>query len=54
MTKQHPITLPPELIQQWISEFYGTTIAPRKAAIYVATKAAQWGWDQRGAVNEDE
>ena len=41
-----PITPPPELVEQWASEFYGATIAPGEAAIYVATKAAQWGSDQ--------
>ena len=46
MTNQHPITPPPELVKQWASEFYGTTIAPGEAAIYVATKAARWGADQ--------
>ena len=47
MTKQHPITPPPELVEQWASEFYGTTIAPGEAAIYVATKCAQWGADMQ-------
>ena len=46
MTNQHPITPPPELVKQWASEFYGTTIAPGEAAIYVATKCARWGADQ--------
>jgi hypothetical protein len=46
MTNQHPITPPPELVQQWASEFYGTTIAPGEAAIHIAHQAAQWGADQ--------
>ena len=46
MSNQHPITPPPELVQQWINEFYGTTIAPGEAAIDIATQAAQWGADQ--------
>ena len=46
MTDQHPITPPPELMQQWASEFYGTTIAPGREASYVATQAARWGADQ--------
>ena len=46
MTEQHPVTPPPELVEQWASAFYGTTIAPGEAAIYIATKAAQWGADQ--------
>lgn len=47
MTDQHPITPPPELVQQWASEFYGTTIAPGEAAIDIATQAANWGADQQ-------
>ena len=46
MTTQHPITPPPELVQQWASEFYGTTIAPGDASIDIATQAARWGADQ--------
>ena len=46
MNNQHPITPPPELVQQWASAFYGTTIAPGEAAIDIATKAAQWGANQ--------
>jgi len=42
----HPITPPPELVQQWASAFYGTTIAPGEAAIDIATQAANWGSDQ--------
>jgi hypothetical protein len=42
----HPIIPPPELVQQWASAFYGTTIAPGEAAIDVATQAARWGADQ--------
>ena len=45
MTK-HPITPPPELVEQWASEFYGTTIAPGEASIAIATQAARWGADQ--------
>ncbi|NBW23395.1 MAG: hypothetical protein EBR82_87180 [Caulobacteraceae bacterium] len=37
----HPITPPPELVQQWINEEDGLT------AGHIATRAAQWGWDQR-------
>ena len=42
----HPITPPPELVEQWASEFYGTAIAPGEAAIDIATQAAQWGADE--------
>ena len=44
--KTNPITPPPELVKQWASAFYGTTIAPGEAAIAIATQAAQWGADQ--------
>ena len=37
MTNQHPITPPPELVQQWINEEDGLT------AGHIATQAAQWG-----------
>jgi hypothetical protein len=46
MMMTNPITPPPELVKQWASEFYGTTISPGEAAIYVANQAAQWGADQ--------
>ena len=44
---EHPITPPPELVQQWASEFYGTIIAPGEASIAIATQAARWGADQQ-------
>jgi hypothetical protein len=40
MTNQHPITPPPELVQQWINEEDGLT------AEHIATQAARWGADQ--------
>ena len=46
MTQQHPITPPPELVQQWRRS------APANAAVnnayerHIATQAAQWGADQ--------
>jgi hypothetical protein len=36
---EHPITPPPELVQQWINEEDGLT------AGHIATQAAQWGAD---------
>ena len=39
----HPITPPPELVQQWRTEGYGL---PGTISEYVATRAAQWGADQ--------
>ena len=46
MTNQHPITPPPELVQQWLGEHYGVPMAPGEATSHVATQAAQWGADQ--------
>jgi hypothetical protein len=42
----HPITPPPELLQQWMTAFYGTHVAPSEAGTDLATRAAQWGADQ--------
>jgi hypothetical protein len=44
MTEQHPITPPPELVQQWWAE---ETYDPFGVAISrLATQAARWGADQ--------
>jgi hypothetical protein len=53
MTDQHPITLPPELVEQWRSEpEYGTpgrvtlnTISEQRL-FQLLTRAAEWGADQ--------
>lgn len=43
----HPITPPPELLKQWVHEFYGgVPISPGEASVYIATQAARWGADQ--------
>ena len=44
--QQHPITPPPELVQEWLTEFYGSPTAPGESTRHVATRAAQWGADQ--------
>jgi hypothetical protein len=46
--QQHPITPPPELVQQWLSEYFGTTVTGEVSAVeqHIATQAAQWGADQ--------
>lgn len=41
-----PIIPPPELAQQWMTEFYGTPIVPGEACTDLAARAAQWGADQ--------
>jgi hypothetical protein len=40
------ITPPPELAQQWMTEFYGTPTVPGEACTDLAARAAQWGADQ--------
>jgi len=39
---QHPITPPPELVQQWLRE----RPESEYAHIYIAARAGQWGADQ--------
>ena len=46
MTDSSPITPPPELVEQWMSEYYGAVVAPGEACTDLATRAAQWGADQ--------
>ena len=43
MTNQHPITPPPELVEQWEAETAHTT---KDEIWHVAVQAAQWGADQ--------
>jgi hypothetical protein len=46
MTQQHPITPPPELVEQWLEELYGgpvSVISPFDQRVLIA--AAQWGAD---------
>ena len=44
---KHPITPPPELVQQWLKEFYGAKLQyVAEASIHLAARAAQWGADQ--------
>ena len=51
MTNQtFPITPPPELVDQW--DGHGKSRSD--AAQILATQAAQWGWEQRGAATEAE
>ena len=50
MTDQlHPITPPPELVKEWYQAATGADYEQ-----VIATQAARWGWEQRGAVNEAE
>jgi hypothetical protein len=46
--QQHPITPPPELVQQWMEELYGgpvSVISPFDQRVLIAV--AQWGADQQ-------
>ena len=45
MTQEHPITPPPELVQQWNDQvsYYDSTLAVIQV---IATQAANWGADQ--------
>ena len=43
MTNQHPITPPPELVEQWEAETAHTT---KDETWHVAVQAARWGADQ--------
>ena len=44
----HPITPPPELVQQWVAEVWheGTPVRVALSDEHIATRAAQWGADQ--------
>ena len=47
MTDQHPITPPPELMQQWAAEYWNDPGEPiGNGEKYIATQAARWGADQ--------
>jgi hypothetical protein len=46
MTEQHPITPPPELVQQWWEESNHRQYTGSEAEDYVVSMAAQWGADQ--------
>ena len=45
---QHFITPPPELVQQWLGEFFGCTVSGElsDSERFLAARAAQWGADQ--------
>ena len=45
--EQHPITPPPELVGQWLNEWYDLP-APRPTSsnMWMATQAARWGYEQ--------
>ena len=53
MTDQHPITPPPELQEQWWKQEW-PSVRPSLTSFHewMLAKSAQWGYDQRGEVNE--
>lgn len=46
LTDQHPITPPPELLEQWATEYWGPGESMGEGEKYIATQAARWGADQ--------
>jgi hypothetical protein len=47
MTNQHPITPPPELVQQWQTDWHTSDNTDgNRFSHFLATRAAQWGADQ--------
>ena len=44
--QQHPITPPPELIQQWVDSWYDAKVKHDELATFITTQAARWGADQ--------
>jgi len=45
--QQDLITPPPDLVEQWLKEFYGAKLQyVAEASIHLAARAAQWGADQ--------
>ena len=45
--QKHPITPPPELLQQWAADYWGNPGESIGAGEkYIATQAARWGADQ--------
>ena len=47
MSDNHPITPPPELVQQWRAEIWheGTPVRMAASDLHIATQAARWGSD---------
>ena len=48
MTNQHPITPTPELVQQWLGNYFGCVVNGElsDSEKYLAIQAARWGADQ--------
>jgi hypothetical protein len=46
MSDHHPITPPPELVEQWREDWYRSKVKHTEFESYIVAKAAQWGADQ--------
>jgi hypothetical protein len=46
MTQEHPITPPPELVEQWCEQLFGCPDKPEIAAYELVRLGAEWGADQ--------
>lgn len=44
--QQHPITPPPELLQQWAVDYWGPGEIIGQGEKHIATQSARWGADQ--------
>ena len=44
-TDNHPITPPPEMVEQWECEYHHMTYGP-DLSMFISEKAARWGADQ--------
>lgn len=52
MTEQHPITPPPSLMRQWREQAPRFPEGDAGREERLIERAAEWGYDQRGEVNE--
>ena len=48
MTQEHPITPPPELVQQWLGDYFGCVVNGElsDSEKFLANQAAEWGANQ--------
>ena len=46
MTNQHPITPPPEMVEQWHDTWTDAKVKHNGLMDFIATQAAQWGADR--------
>ena len=46
MTNKHPITPPPELVQQWVDAWLDAKVKHVELYEFLATQGSRWGADQ--------